>query len=333
MPKCGSLVPADYTVWVDQVRHIVILNQWDKTAGAQADQAEKDAAKARRRRGIIATRAALEGELAITSAHLVTASYDTVEEYLKALSELVTTPAGQQLAEEQFRTLRQSPEESVLQFAARVRSKFREAYPGVDHENSRDHKRQLITGLNSPHLAQSVARMVPLDTTTFSKLVNEIQRLYASDLMVLTHHHSRKGAGGINALHYSMPNSRGGSNPRGHQRPKSGGKSAQEPRDADGVLRNRAGETVKCYECDKNHYARNCPTKQKGENGGKNSSRGGGKGKGGRGGGRGRGGVNSLGAQEGQEPAPPTQDPSGQLDQQQQYWDEQEKGAFDNAGN
>jgi hypothetical protein len=277
----------------------------------------------------------LEGDLAVTSAHLDTATYNTVADYLTALSELITTPAGQQLAEEQFRALRQSPDESVLQYAAKVRSKFREAYPAENHETSRENKRQLITGLASPHLAQSVARAVPLDTTTFSKLVSEIQRLYAADLMVLTHHHSRKGAGSLNAMGYSSQgrpafsnqNKRGGHQGNG----KNSSKGADEPRDADGVLRNRAGETVKCYECEKNHYARNCPNKPKANGNQPGAGRGQPRGRGGRGGrGRGRGQINNIGNSEEQ---PHDNDPSGLLDQHNQAWEEREKEAFGDSGN
>lgn len=277
LPKCGSLDPTEFRTWKGQITQLIVLNQWE--APSPDDAADVQAADLERcRRGIVATRAVLEGDLAATSEHLDLDAYDTVEGYLDALTLLVITPAGQQLAEEEFKAVRQAAGESILRFAARVRSKYRKAFPDEDHETARMAKRQLLAGLASRGLGQTVARQTPLDRVTFTEMINTIQQVHAADLMMLSIHHSSQQ--GVNALKGGQKKKGGqGTNQQPHQG--AGGKGPG----ADGVLRNRRGEVIECYTCQRNHLQKDCPQKAPG------GAPAAGRGQGGRGrGGRGRGG-------------------------------------------
>ena len=269
-PKLATLAATEYRVWERQVQEVALLNRWSDTltqGEVNALKPEERAARiTRMKRGVLFIFAALEGDLAEATAHLSSSTYATVGEALKAIRDLVITPAGAQLAEEEFRAARQMPGDSLLQFAARVRNRFTEAFPNEKCETSREAKRQFVCSLLSKALSRELARRCPLERHTYSQLVAEAQHLYAADLMIHAHHPAKKDGAAVNALPHgggqatrpvwnSKPD-----NSAGKGKKKRGGSNN---RNGTGKLKNQKGEEIKCWHCQQNHYRRDCPTAPK----------------------------------------------------------------------
>ena len=280
MSKLQTLAPASYRVWRRQATELGELNGWtdDLNAAAVANLTAQEATarERRRKRGVLQLFAALEGEAAHSVAHLDTRSYADINAFLAALDGLALTPAGAQLAEEEFKAARQQPEDSLLQFAARVRNKFTEAFPGENCETSRDAKRQFICSLTSKALSRELARRCPLERTSYTELVREAQHVYAADLMIYNHHPSSKKEPNVNAIgDGSGPSKKGHRNSRGGKQGKKGNASSNR-RGADGVLRNQKGDKILCFKCQQNHYRRDCPENKNNGNGNGHSKKKGG---------------------------------------------------------
>lgn len=270
VPKLASLDAGAFRVWRRQVVELGELNAWtDDLSDAEVQALSQEAADARerrRKRGVLQIFAALEGTAAESVAHLSTSDYTSQEGLLDALSDLAITPAGAQLAEEEFRAARQMPGDSLLQFAARVRNRFTEAFPNEKCETSREAKRQFVCSLLSKALSRELARRCPLERHTYSQLVAEAQHLYAADLMIHAHHPAKKDGAAVNALPHgggqatrpvwnSKPD-----NSAGKGKKKRGGSNN---RNGTGKLKNQKGEEIKCWHCQQNHYRRDCPTAPK----------------------------------------------------------------------
>ena len=267
VPKHSSLAPTEFRVWERQVKEVATLNRWldDLTAQEVANLTVDDqtARTKRRKRGVLYLFAALEGDLAEATAHLSSGTYDDIEEALTALSGLVITPAGAQIAEEEFRAARQDAGESLLKFAAKVRTKFHAAYPGEECDKNRDAKRQFIVNLQSRGLSRELARRCPLESTTYTELVAQAQHIYAADLMV-----QGRGQGvqrdppQVNAVAgwYSSAHGKKPGNPRNQG--KTYHTDSEARRNQDGQLRDSKGREIQCFYCKGNHYKRDCPKLQ-----------------------------------------------------------------------
>ena len=270
-PKLSTLAATEYRVWERQVQEVALLNRWSDTlTQGQVNNLrpeEKAARITRMKRGVLFIFAALEGDLAEATAHLSSSTYATVGEALKAIRDLVITPAGAQLAEEEFRTARQDAGESLLKFAAKVRNRFNAAYPGENCDSSREAKRQFIVNLQNRGLSRELARRCPIDLTSYADIVAQAQHLYAADLMVQGRASGvQRDPPQVNAMTGHFGATAGtkknkGWNP-GKGKGASGGKGhndSEARRNQDGVLRDRRGAAIECYQCRGNHYKRNCP--------------------------------------------------------------------------
>lgn len=190
--------------------------------------------------------ASLAGEAASMARDIDPDAYDTDGQFLAAMNQVFITPASARYARTAFQNATQSPMESVLKFATRLRNLYAQAYPDKDANTSTDCIDRFLMGLQDSSVAQKVDDDEP---QTLREAIQGVQSTVASRVKFQTKKWGRGNASGLNQQGLAAMNGGGEAAPRSNQG------------QARGRGAGRSGGGIRtCFACkDPNHYIGDCP--------------------------------------------------------------------------
>ena len=239
LPTLSTTEALAFETWKSRANETIAINDW------KADDTKK-------KRAVRMLKAALDGSMGVAAGHLSTEDYDDPDAFLKALEEIVVTPAGAMMAEAQFEGCRQRSDEETLAYSTRLRNCYRRAYPDGDFTQAMELKKRFFRGLADQSVARSVSAsmLANLKTTAFNDLVAMVLNQQAANILCAE---PKTNQNMVGALGGTKPNQgKGGKNGQGGK----------------GTSWNGGGSgkfTGKCFKCHKvGHRRAECPENKKG---------------------------------------------------------------------
>ena len=135
LPTLSTVDTLTFETWKGRVAETILNNGW-------ADDDDK------KKRAVRALKASLDGEMGQAASHLTTDNFNDPTAFLDALSALIITPAGAQMARAEFSESFQGAGETILSFSTRLRHQFRRAYPNGDVVRDERLKTRFLKGLS-----------------------------------------------------------------------------------------------------------------------------------------------------------------------------------------